>query len=91
MAQQQTFDFARDTHEVVELTAPSDWASYLINNDASGISTLDKKRADEWVARVGLGAPVSCEDAGYGRHDAWVECPFFADRQTYSFLKKVTS
>jgi hypothetical protein len=69
------------------LTAPSFWASYLINGDASGISDDERVACDTWLAREGLGAPVDCEDAGFCKwHDALNECPFSADCQTYTFL-----
>lgn len=72
-----------------EAVAPSHWASYLINGDASGIEPEDVRQADAWIAREGLGLPVSCEDAGFHwRHDAYAECPLGADCQTYVFLVK---
>lgn len=73
---------------VYEITAPSHWASYLINGDASGMDEADIEACDAWIAREGLGAPVSCEDAGFmRRHDAYLECPLGADCQTYAFLR----
>lgn len=71
----------------IEATAPSHWASYLINGDASGLSDDDERQADAWIAREGLGMPATCEDAGFcWRHDAFNECPLGADCQTYVFL-----
>lgn len=71
----------------VEATAPSHWASYLINGDASGMTESEVRAADGWIAREGMGAPVSCEDEGFRwRHDAWPECPLGADCQRYGFL-----
>ena len=70
---------------VVSYTAPSCWAPYLINGDASGIEDADQAEADAMVDQVGCGSPVSCEDAGF------VHRPDFGklagDCQTYSFLK----
>lgn len=67
--------------------APSAWASYLINGDSSGIDEKDIRQADAWIARLGFGSPVDCEDAGFVHvHDAWQECPFSADCQEYAFL-----
>lgn len=72
----------------VRATAPSAWASYLINGDDSGIDEEDRKAADEWIADIGLGAPVSCDDAGFVRyHDAYAFCPLAADCQEYLFLR----
>lgn len=71
-------------------TAPSDWAPYFINGDDSGLSDVDREAADRFLARVNLGAPVACEDAGFKRyHDARPECPFAADCQVYTFLTDV--
>lgn len=73
--------------EVIEATAPSHWASYLINGDSSGLEDDDIAQCDAWIEREGMGTPVSCEDAGFIRwHDANKECPFAADCQTYVFL-----
>jgi hypothetical protein len=73
--------------QTLELTAPSAWASYLINGDASGISEEDQRAADQWLASIGHGGPVGCEDYGFCRvHDAFGFMPFGADCQTYTFL-----
>ena len=72
---------------IITAIAPGAWASYLINGDASGISPDDRAACDAWIAREGLGAPVSCVDAGFRwRHDASREMPFGADCQEYAFL-----
>lgn len=72
-----------------EAVAPSHWAAYLINGDASGLEPDNTAQADAWIAREGLGLPVSCEDAGFvWRHDAYTECPLGTDCQTYVFLVK---
>lgn len=72
---------------VTKRTAPSSWASYLINGDASGIEDSDKREADAWIAGEALGMPVSCEDAGFMRgHDAMWACHYAADCQEYTFL-----
>jgi hypothetical protein len=71
----------------VTAIAPSSWASYLINGDATGISDSDRQAADAWVKRQNMGAAASCDDYGFTRwHDALEECPFGADCQTYTFL-----
>jgi len=79
-------------YETIEAIAPSYWASYLINGDASGMHTADEKAADAWIARYGCGSPVDCRDAGFRRmHDAWHECPLGTDCQTYVFLRRIES
>ena len=77
------------TEMVYRLIAPSCWASYLINGDASGIDAEDVAACDAWVAREGLGLPVDCEDAGFcWRHDASNEMPLGADCQEYVFIDR---
>lgn len=72
---------------VLEVVAPSHWASYFINGDSSGMESDDKMQADMFLDRQGLGSPVSCENAGFRwRHDAMPECPLGSDCQTYVFL-----
>lgn len=71
--------------------APSAWAPYLINGDASGLDEEDKARADAFVDRVvtTIGHANFCDasDAGFCRvHDAWRECPLMADCQDYTLL-----
>ncbi len=72
--------------EAEQYTAPSHWASYLINGDASGIDDRDIAQADAFVESVGCGAPVNCEDAGF------IHCPDYgdlaADCRTYTFLRR---
>lgn len=74
-------------HTIYKLTAPSAWASYLINGDASGIDAADIAAVEAWLEREGLGLPCDCEDAGFHwHHDAYVEMPLGADCQTYTFI-----
>lgn len=76
--------------EVIEATAPSAWASYLINGDDSGIEEGERREADAFVAFVAAGAPVGCEDAGfmwYSNARDWGCTSTGADCQTYSFLR----
>lgn len=37
--------------EVTTATAPSYWASYLVNGDAEGLTPEEKARADHWLAQ----------------------------------------
>ncbi len=71
---------------IVKLKAPSAWASYLINGDATGISTEDKEAADQWLESLGMGEPIDAEDCGFcWTHDAGNVMPLGADCQEYSF------
>ena len=67
-------------------TAPSAWASYLINGDASGLDEGEDKEIDQWLEELGWGMPCGCEDAGFIHwHDAH-QYAGAADCQTYQFL-----
>ena len=72
--------------EIVTGTAPSAWASYLINGETEGLSPDDIKQADRFRAFLG-GNIVSCEDAGFiWKHDACEFGALAADCQTYAAL-----
>jgi hypothetical protein len=74
------------TIETVTATAPSHWACYFINGDASGMEDEDIAQADQFAAWLG-GNIVSCEDAGFmGWHDARQFGTLAADCQTYTAL-----
>lgn len=49
------------TMKIIKLTAPSHWASYLINGDDSGLDAEERAACDAWIAREGVGEPVGCE------------------------------
>jgi hypothetical protein len=66
-------------------TAPSSWASYLINGDASGIDDDDQREADAFVESVGAGSPVDCEDVGFIRRPDFGKLA--GDCQRYTFLR----
>lgn len=71
-------------HTTFSRTAPSHWASYLINGDASGLDSDDIADADAFQAQYGT--PIDCADAGFiHAHDAYHICPFGSDCQTYTF------
>lgn len=72
-----------------EFTAPSAWASYFINGDATSLEDDEIAQADAFLEWVNMEWPVSCDDAGFmHRHDAYEFCPFASDCQTYTFLKQ---
>lgn len=67
-------------------TAPSAWAPFLLNGDASGLPEHERARADDWLLALGHGYPVACEDAGFIHvHGAYGFWPYGADCQSYSF------
>jgi hypothetical protein len=55
----------------IELTAPSHWASYLINGDSSGMLEGEKEACDAWLVAEGIVDVLDCYDGGFRRwHDA---------------------
>lgn len=79
--------------EPITATAPSYWASYLINGDASGLEDAERETADSFVAAcLGGVMPCDCEDAGFmWNHDAARNLPrspyvMAADCQSYTSL-----
>lgn len=71
------------------LTAPAVWASYLINNDASGIQPEDVTACDAWLEAEGLGWPIDCgeDDFFAWRHDAFKFMPLGATCCEYIFIE----
>ena len=77
------------------LTAPSHWASYLINGEQGDLHESELDRIISWLESQGMYDkrnqsgpiyPVSCEDAGFmWRHDA-INFASASDCQTYTFL-----
>ena len=67
--------------------APSYWASYLINGDATGISVEEREACDAWLSF--LGSNYHCVDADpYGFvkiHDAFDFMPYAAECSIYTF------
>lgn len=51
--------------ESITYTLPAYWASYLINCDASGISSEDKVECDAFLKANDLPLPVSCSDESW--------------------------
>ena len=73
--------------KLVMLDAPSYWASYLINGDASGLEDDEQRACDAWLASEKLGTPVDCFDAGFcANHDAR-SYALPGDCQTYVFFR----
>lgn len=77
--------------ETVTFTAPSAWACYLINGDASSLDDSEQAEADAFIEDVharypGTYWPVNCEDAGFiGNPD--YGCA--GDCQEYTFMWEV--
>lgn len=58
--------------KITKYTLPAYWASYLINNDDSGMINGDKERADKFLNDNNLPFPSSCSDESFfaGHNDA---------------------
>ena len=75
---------------LIKLTAPSHWASAIVNCDYSGMTKDEISQLNTWLAREGLSFAdcLSCEDAGFHwRHDAYAVTKTGADCQTYTFKR----
>ena len=73
------------------VTAPSFWASYYVNADASGFEDDELKAADQFHDWLAKNEPnlscVDAEDAGFIHyHDAFSFYPYAADCSTYTFM-----
>ena len=56
--------------DILEISAPSYFASALINGDRSGLSDQDEREMDAWLANLekrnpGLGSCVDCSSEPY--------------------------
>lgn len=80
----------------ITATAPSAWATYLINGDGSALEDDERAAADAFVVECLQGvAPSTCEDAGFmWNHDALRALPrqpatMASDCQRYTSLVEV--
>jgi hypothetical protein len=72
-------------NDLIQCTAPSAWASYLINDDPGDLEDSEITTINKWLTANNLGYCVDCEDAGFlHRHDA-SGYALAADCQTYTF------
>ena len=76
--------------KTIVLTAPSHWASYLINADASGLEPDEIDACDRWLKAEFSRQAYSCVDAvdaGFMRwHDAGQHYTLAADCCEYTFI-----
>lgn len=77
---------------VHRFSAPSAWASYLINGDASGLDEAERAEADAFIEWVGLAAPVDCEALGFCARSDAASAPgvsdLAGDMHAYAFLEQ---
>lgn len=75
--------------KIITLTAPSHWASYLINGDASGLDDCDINDCDRWLkAEFGRGG-FSCVDAIHAGFIRWHDAGHYAlaaDCSEFTFI-----
>lgn len=74
--------------ETVTVTAPSHWASALINLDYSGLEKEEIGQINTFLAEQGLSFSdcLNCKHVGFlWGHDAFAQCPLGADCQEYTF------
>jgi len=74
--------------QIESFTAPSSWASAIVNNDYSGLEPDEVSALNTWLAenRLSFRDCLTCEGAGFmRRHDAYNQFPYAADCQTYTF------
>jgi hypothetical protein len=73
------------------VTAPSHWASYYINDDASGLTDDEIKAADKFAVWLARNEPnLACIDIGDEEfihyHDAFDFYPYAADCSPFKFI-----
>lgn len=58
------------TMKALTYTLPAYWASYLINDDASGLEPGEQATVDAWLAKMSLPMPASCsEESHFSKHN----------------------
>lgn len=70
------------------LTAPSAWASAIVNGDYSSLAAEERGALNTFLAMesVSFSDCLTCEDAGFQKHhDAFKYWPFASDCQNYVF------
>jgi hypothetical protein len=75
--------------KTITLTAPSHWASYLINYDDSGLSAEDIKACETWLKFQFSRRPAICVDAEDVGYMVWHDAKLYAlpaDCCEYTFL-----
>jgi hypothetical protein len=69
---------------------PASWAPYLINGDATGLETAERRQADDFLTLWKLDAPVSCEPDGFrawnDAHSLGGSAALGQDCEEYTFL-----
>lgn len=72
---------------MAEYIAPSYWASYIVNGDASGLSNEEIEACEDWVCSLPNNIYcVNAEPYGFTKmHDAFRFMPYAAECSTYTF------
>lgn len=74
--------------KTLKFMLPAFWASYLINDDASGMDEGEIKAVDQWMKQTRLPAPAACSDEidFFHWHDARDVYPYASDCAVFTFL-----
>jgi len=80
--------------KTVKYTAPADWASFLINQDGSGLSAKECDNARDWLASLphargrldAVAWPVDCENVGFKENHTARVYASCADCCEYTFI-----
>lgn len=67
--------------KIIEIAAPAQWASALVNADFSGLDPDEADKVRQWLKFQGLGSPSSAEESFTGRFDGQI-----TQVATYAFL-----
>lgn len=80
----------KNVQKPIAFNLPANWASYLINNDDSGISLEEKAQADQFLKENKLSFPVSCGETSWfsGFHDAVKITQLATNVLSFNFLPK---
>ena len=74
--------------KIIQVIAPSVWASYLINGDASSLNQEDIEACDNFVASLPVKNCIDCTDCGFlNLHDAYEFMPLGGDCAEYTFMR----
>ena len=76
--------------DIIKLVLPAYLASYVINNDSSGITAAEKSKYDDWkTANMPGGAAVDCAEESHFRNFGSIDylvCPLGGDFLEYTFI-----
>lgn len=66
---------------IIEIEAPAQWVTALINHDFSGLDPEDADKVRQWIKFQGLGSPSSVKEPFTARFEGQI-----TEMATYAFL-----